>query len=393
MLPNYLKLSFRLLIRNPFFTFINVLGLSIGFAAFYILWPYSQSELNSDLFHNDYDRIARLSWHYRWTDDNQNWNEFYHPLNSCGGTKHIAEELSEIKELTRIVPQQFFKKSNQGFGSDVFFSVINKKGEKEFFKEKNTAYAEPNFFQFFSFPLILGEPKNVLAQPYSLVVSEKYARKYFANTNPINAIIYLNDSLPLKVTGVFKDFPRNTHLKFDVLLSTAGIKGIDTGIDMSGSTGWFGASYIKVNEGVEFGKFERTVNAQRKKFYGYCDHCEKSIFIQPLKDIVFTDLPQNPFTSKSRYVLTILQVLSFVILALAWINYASLSINTLHKRLPEMGMRKVAGAGSRDFIFQFLVEAMIINAFSFLVALTLIQLLKDPVEYFLEFYIEDWRIL
>ena len=396
MFFNYLKLSFRLLIRNPFFTFINILGLSIGFAAFYILWPYSQSELNSDRFHNEYDRIARLSWHNRWTDDGQNWNEFYHPGNDCGVTKRIAEELSEIKELTRVVPQQFFSKSIQGFGSEVFFSIINKNREKEFFKETNIAYAEPNFFQFFSFPLISGEPKNVLAQPYSLVVSEEYALKYFANTNPINAVIYLNDSIPLKVTGVFKDFPRNTHLNFDLLLSTAGIKGLDisgsAGFGASQIKGWLGASYIKVNEDVEFGMLERTINAQRKKFYGICDRCDNSVFIQPLMDIVFRDMFHNPFISKSRYVLTILQALSFIILALAWINYVSLSINVLHKRLPEMGARKVAGAGGRDFIFQFLVEAAIINVFSFLVALTLLQLVKGPVEHLFEFYIADLSI-
>ncbi len=77
MLLNYLKLAFRLLLRNPFFTFINVLGLSVGFAAFYILWPYTQSELKSDQFHKDYENIARLTWHHRWTDNNQHWDEFY----------------------------------------------------------------------------------------------------------------------------------------------------------------------------------------------------------------------------------------------------------------------------------------------------------------------------
>ena len=108
MLLNYLKLAFRLLLRNPFFTFINVLGLSVGFATFYILWPYAQSELKSDQFHKDYENIASLSWHHRWTDNNQDWNGFDYALNFCGIGKRIADEFSEVKDFTRLVPQREF---------------------------------------------------------------------------------------------------------------------------------------------------------------------------------------------------------------------------------------------------------------------------------------------
>ena len=151
MLINYIKLAIRLLIRNPFFTAINVLGLSMGFTAFYILWPYTQSELHSDQFHHDYEKIARLSWHHRWTDNNQNWDEFYHALNFCGIGRRIADEFTEVKDLTRIVLQKDFKKQQQGVGSKVFFAIYKSDSTKEYFREENVAFADPNFFQFFSF--------------------------------------------------------------------------------------------------------------------------------------------------------------------------------------------------------------------------------------------------
>ena len=97
MLLNYLKLAFRLLFRNPFFTFINVLGLSVGFATFYILWPYTRSELNSDQFHNDYENIASLSWRHRQTRQQPGLERgFDHALNFCGIGKRIADEFSEV---------------------------------------------------------------------------------------------------------------------------------------------------------------------------------------------------------------------------------------------------------------------------------------------------------
>jgi putative ABC transport system permease protein len=391
MLLNYLKLSFRLLVRNPFITGINVVGLSVGFTAFYILWPYTKSELISDQFHSDHEQIARLSWHHRWTDNNQDWDEFYHALNFCGIGKHITEEFSEVKELTRLIPQKYFVKKHQGLNSKIFMAVYKSDSTKELFQEENTAFADPNFFQFFSFPIQSGDAATVLAQPRSVVISQQQSRKYFGDTDPINSIIYLNDSMPLKVTGVFKNLPRNTHFKFDALISTAGFDDIDLRFDPNSEANWMGANYIKVNQGVRFADLQRKIDAQRKILYAHWKNCDPSVFVQPLKDIVFHDLVDNPFIHKSKNGLIILHVLSIAILFLAWTNYISFSITTLHRRLPELGTRKVVGARNRDFFIQFFVEAAIISFFSILLALTLIQLLKAPAEYLFHFYTVDWQ--
>ena len=392
MILNYVKLAFRLLLRNPFFTFINVLGLSVGFAAFYILWPYAQSELKSDQFHKDYENIARLTWHHRWTDNNQDWDEFYNAINFCGVANQIADEFSEIKDLTRFVPQKIFSKPLQGITNSMFFAVYKSDSAKELFSEENTAFADPNFFEFFSFPLELGDAATVLSQPASVVISQRHRIKYFGDANPINSIIYLNDSIPLKVTGIFQDLPKNTHFKFDIIITTAGVDGIDLPFNPDYMPDWMAANYVKINQGVRFDDLQKKIDDQRKKLYHW-ENTDPTVHVEPLRNIAFSESVQNPFIYKSKNALIILSVLSLVILFLAWTNYVSLSITTLHKRMPEIGTRKVVGARNRDFILQFLVQSAVINFFSVLLAITIVQLVKSPVETLFHFYVADWKIL
>src|SRR5687767_9079374 len=119
MFFNYFKLAIRLLTRNPFFTFINVLGLSIGFAAFIVLWPYAQSEFNADQFHKDANRIGRLS---RIIEEKRNAKNvsITLPNQNCGLAYQIANEFSEISDMTRIIPQPLFQQDQTGSDRDLF---------------------------------------------------------------------------------------------------------------------------------------------------------------------------------------------------------------------------------------------------------------------------------
>ncbi len=156
---------------------------------------------------------------------------------------------------------------------------------------------------------------------------------------------------------------------------------------------WIGANYIKVNEGVKLEDLQHKINDQRRDLYEHWANTDDSILVKSLKDIVFSDPVDNPFVYKSKNALNILRALSIIVLFLAWTNYVGLSITTLHKRMPEVGTRKVVGARNRDFIIQFFVESAIINLLSLLLALTLVQLVKSPVEYFLHFYVADWKTI
>ena len=392
MIFSYLKLSVRLLLRNPFFTIINTLGLSAGFTAFIILWPYAQSELNSDRFHANADRIGRLSRHVEGKKNPTTSYAIDIPIQHCGVARKIANEFTDIEDLTRIVLQPSFELNKTGCDTDVFFTVLSEANGKKIFREQRTAFADPNFFQFFSFPLLSGDPAHVLELPNSVVLSEKLAQKYFPDSSPLDKIIYLKGSIALKVTGVFQDLPKNTHMVFDMLISTTSIKKFNSTAPEDGT---LGHCYIKIKEGADFNTLHHALNKNRKRLYGICEDCHEEAItaftVQSLDDILFTPLPSNAFISRSKDFLAILSTLSFIILALAWINYVSLSVNMLNKRLAEFGTRKVVGATSSDFSFQFLTEAAILNALSFLVALTFVQLLKGQAIGSFGFYIIAWE--
>jgi putative ABC transport system permease protein len=391
MLLNYLKLSLRLLIRNPFIATINILGLSIGFAAFFILWPYAYSELTSHRFHKGYERIARLTWQHRYTDNKQDWHESDIAVNFCGVAKQIADEFNEVEDLTRFVPQGGFLKPLHGTGDKVFVSVYEGDSTKHFFREENVAFADPNFFQFFSFPLLKGDVSGILKQPGTVVLSHAVSTKYFGSRDPLNSIIYLSDSLPLKVTGVFDALPRNTYFHFDMVISTAGLDEIDDRFQARfDHPVWMGENFIRIREAATLTSLERQIDAKRKILYDNLKDADPTVRVEQLKDVAFSGASRSQ-VYKSRTALIILAALSFVILFLAWTNYVSLSISTLHKRMPEVGTRKVVGAGKKDFAIQFFVESAIINLFAVALSLTLVQLVRYPAEYLFHFYVIEWQ--
>ena len=163
MLLNYLKFSLRLLKRTPFFTFINVTGLSVGFATFLLLYPYTAYELKSDQYHKDSERIARLSGDFKWTDDNQNWNGFLAPFNFWGVASGIKNTFPQVEAVTRLVPQTLFKKERQGVDNELFVTVYNDlTNKKTSFRESRVIFADPNFFQFFTIPIQGVDPHQIL---------------------------------------------------------------------------------------------------------------------------------------------------------------------------------------------------------------------------------------
>jgi putative ABC transport system permease protein len=397
MILNYIKLSLRLLSRNPFITAINLLGLSIGFAAFFILWPYAYSELTTGQIHKDYERIARLTWHYRFTDNNRDWQEFFNSMNFTGVGKHVADEFTEVEALTRYVSQREFVWPEHGTGNKVLVTVYERDSSKRSFRQENVAFVDPNFFQFFSIPLINANADNVLAQPRTVVLSKANSIILFGTADPVNAILYLSDSIPLKVTGVFDELPRNTYFRMDMVISTAGFDKINErfgdSVDRwkSGGTAWMGECFIRIRDGVKMQTLEEKIDAFKKELYPKSDG-DPTIKLEPLKDIAFSDAGLSQIY-KSRSALIILATLSVIIVFLAWTNYVSLSISTLHRRMAEVGTRKVVGATRNDFAIQFLVESTIINLLALVLALTLVQLVKSPAEYLFHFYVVDFQTI
>ena len=212
MFLNYLKLSLRQLVGNPFFSSINIVGLAIGFAAFYTLWEFSISELKADQYHKDYDRIARIGLNWRWTDDGgKTWGHIK------GGAQPVylpgpaLIDNPDIEASVQIMNQPQFTESKIGHGNQVIILIQNSQNQHNVFKEEKAVYASANLFSFFSIPLIYGQPDRVLNEAGFVVLSHSTAVKYFGEKDPTGELLRLNDIFTLKVSGVYADLPHNTH--------------------------------------------------------------------------------------------------------------------------------------------------------------------------------------
>lgn len=401
MINSYLKLSVRILLRNPFFTFINVAGLSTGLAVFFVLWQHSNYELKSDQFHCDYERIYRAYNDFRFAEG-EYWNHYvFSSLPPILGTL-MKEKYDEIEEMSRIIHQKNFEAVRwRGPQTDtanysrlspkVILSFTDNQANKVFFKEHRCAFADPNFFQFFSIPLIYGQPQRVLEPANSVVLSETIAAKYFGKDSPIGQTLVWNDQESFIVTGIFKDLGSNTHLNVDILFST---RHVSSRIEHSDPYQETAITYFKVRKDADITTLEKGLLVETELLWNYKEWFPGSTstaHFQPLTEAAFQIFENDAYVPKSRLKLQVFLSVGFVALIMAWINYLNLKLSTQTARMTEFASRKVVGAGVTDFIRQFLVESLVINVVSIVVAVTLIQLLRMPLELYFQLRIPDWN--
>ena len=367
---------------------------------FFILWQYTQSELRSDQQWKDADQIYRLGAIGRWTDDKTKWDESYFATNIPSLVDQIVPQYPEIIEVTRILSQEnvrgmtMEKSCVTEHGPDIFFSVQNGTDMKRL-KEEGLAYGDPNLFTFFGLPLIEGRPESALKLAGSITLSEKLAVKYFGTTHVLGKTVLINDKISLTVTGVFKDLPRNTHLLFDAVVSSEGIRN-----QYNTFTGEVHAPvhYVKIREGVDVPELSQRINAEmhpqiKAPYAGNSDTGDAETYLQPLSEMPFQSYIADNYNTKSALVLRILQATAMAILFLAWINYINLASAANLKRMKEVATRRTMGAKVYELTTQFVLEAFTTNLFALCLALTLVQLLRSPMESVFGFYLLSWESL
>ena len=392
MFLNYLKLAIRLLYRNPFYTLINVSGLAVGMVSFYILWEYSTSELKSDQYHKDADRIARIGYNWESTDDGgSTWGHTLVGSAKSTLATSVKDEFPEVESYVRILEQPLFTTNVVNHGRRISLSTLDK-NEDRIFKEDRAVYADPNLFEFFSIPLVYGEPTQVLSEPNQVVLSQSTAQKYFGAIDPRGELLKLNDTLTLKVSGVFENLPHNTHLNLDLVISNAALQ-----------TKWntaylaFAQTYVKLSNGA-FREFENKLKKQNKRYWGEISkdfpNIRVTMFVQPLNEIAFSQsFLFDYFQPKSKSFLLTLAFISISVLIMAWVNYVNLSASQTNRRLKEVATRKVSGASGADMVKQFMVESSLINLLALTLSFTLIQLVRHPVQLFFKIQITEFSSL
>ena len=393
MLLSYLKLSLRLLARNPFFTGINVIGLAIGFASFYALWEYSTTELKADQYHKDADRMARIGINWNWSDDGEKtWGHLTLGYAKSTIYPKVSDDFPEVESTLRILTQPEFATELVNHEDQIVISLEDKNGAQQIFKEEKVIYADSNLFTFFSIPLVHGQPQHVLDGANYVVLSQTTAIKYFGEGDPTGELLKLNDTTTLKVSGVYEDLPHYTHLNFELVISNAAL------LNKWNNAYWNATiCYIKLNTS-SFTDFETKLNQRTNQYFANnlrdYPQAKMDLFVQPLEEIPFSEnFNGDYFYPKSKPFLLTLAFIALSVLVMAWVNYINLSVTRTTRRFKEIATRKVSGAGSSDMIAQFVTEALVTNALALALSFTLIQIIRSPVSVLFNIQIADFSSL
>ncbi len=376
MLKNYIKITFRNLIKYKFYSLTNILGLAVGFGCFLLISLYINNELSYDNFHNDPDRIFRV---LRVADDESTIREI--GVTSAPYAEALKNDFPlAIESVTRLNP------------SDGLVEYKDKS-----FIEKKIYFADDNFFEFFNFPLISGDANTVLKEANNLLLSKEMAVKYFGNSNPVGEIITIDKNFTFQVTGIFDNTNLNSHLEFDFLGS------IKLFQQFRGYTDWWNNSlytYVKLKNPLLEKELESQFAGFMEKYFG--DYFEETgrpigLTLEPLEDIYFNNETSFDFVLHGdKQNVYIFSVIAFFVLFIACINFVNLTTARSSRRAKEVGLRKVIGAERKSLIFQFLGEALLFSLISLLIAVILIELLlpsfnsfigKDLSINFSDFYI------
>jgi len=351
MIKNYFKVAYRNLKKNKAYAFISVSGLAIGLAVCTLLLLYVQNEFSYDRYNTNADNIYRLT-----LPDN--------PYHAPKIAPKLAEALPEIKDFVRILPRD---------------SEIIEYEDKRF-KEKYIAFADPALLRIFSFQFISGDNKTALDEPFSTVISEKFAQKYFGNENPIGKVLKSGNEFDYTITGVMKDMPQNSHFRYDIIFTLSGADKVFG--SLMDHWGWQNFHvYFQLQEGFSKSSLEEKCEKLIQPIYNpYNPDYEKSPYpiyaFQNLKDIhlysahMKNDIqPQNSIT----YVL-IFSAIGILILLIACFNYINLLTANATTRMKEIGIKKVIGATRNQLAFQFVGEAFLVLFISLIISLIIVQM-------------------
>lgn len=372
MFSNYLKITLRALLKNKVYSFINISGLAIGIAGALLIFHYVSFESSYEKFIDGSEDMYRVSLELY-----QNGEFVYHSAENyppVGET--MVNDFPEVIEWAHLY--------NMGSKNNVVITYEEGEGEPIKLKHRKFLYASPSTLSMFSAQMVEGEAESALNEPYSMVISESMAEKYFGNESAIGKRLRLRDddynNENCFVTGVFKDLPANTHLKYDVLISTGTIYGRWDGAMTRYKTGWVRKdfySYIKVlpNTDVEAleAKLPEMIN---RNMPGLADlNAQHVMHLQPMNRIhLDSQLSDEAELNGSAEPVTFLSIIAIFIVFIAWVNYVNLATSRSLDRAREVGIRKVLGSLRGQLIRQFLFESVIINFLAVVLALGIVAL-------------------
>ena len=352
---NHLKISYRNLVKNKVYSFINILGLSVGIASVMLIAIYVSYETSYDKFFDDSDRIHRVAL-----------ERIYPGRVKMFGTSSIMlaptlkQYYPQVEEVTRL--HRLF------FNNEL---TVTTEDDNQTFTEKRFLFADSAFFRVFSHEFIQGNPETALNNVNGVVLTESTANKYFNTTDVLNKTVNLNGA-PLQISGVIKDVPSNSHIHFDLMGSTFSLPFLNNAISIGSWINPWVFTYVKLKEGVDPMIFEKEF-PQLSETYGGANYVQAqganwkeeghsfNYFFQPIESIhLKSKLDVEVEANSDISYVYIITVIAIIILTISSINFINLSIARSTERAKEVGIRKVMGSQRSALISQFLTESIFI---------------------------------
>ncbi len=373
MFALFLKTAFRSLTKRKGYAALNIFGLTLGITSCLLIFKYVAFERSYDSFQPKSSQVYRVQ-----LDDYQNGKlAVLDASNYAALAPALKKDFPEIEEATR-----FFK---------THMLLSNDKSNVRF-SESKIFYAEPSFLDMFGVHLIEGDPKSALEGSEKIVISEDLAQKYFNSTQVLGRILNWKVNgytAPLQVTGVFKNYPGNSHIRFSALVSYKSFanRTRDPNGNSDVEDSWFWTdfyTYIRLKPGADPKKLqaalpafaERHVNNLSENLSNH-DH---SVFqMIPLQDIhLYSHYTEEAEPTGDGKSVAFLYMIGFIILGIAWVNYINMATARSLERAREVGVRKLLGAVRKNLIVQFMVEGFLINILALLFALIISFMLIKP---------------
>ncbi|MET0635281.1 MAG: ABC transporter permease [Chitinophagaceae bacterium] len=335
MFRNYIKIAWRNLVRNKMYATITIAGITVGLAAFWLIALYVADEFTYDRYHKNADRIFRVAQHTRWEGGNISQASTSAPF-----AGELKKEFAEIQEATRIVIE--------GNG------IISFKTKK--LQVNDIFFADSNVFNVFTIPFLHGDPKTALMAPQTIVITESLAKKLFSDPAlALNQTIHFENNYPNLVTGVIKDIPENSHMRFSALRSMPNYTG-----------GWQNFNvftYLLLKENTDYKALEKKLpQFAAKTIMAIMKVTDYRMELQPLKSIHLNSNLQVEVSNNSSLTrVYIFMAIAILVLIIAVINYMNLATARASVRIREVGVRKVVGSGRGHLVAMFITEAIVIT--------------------------------
>ena len=352
MIRNLIKTAVRHILKHPGYSFLNVLGLTLGITSALFLLIYVSDEVSYDRYHEKADRIYRVSSRITETDDQFTWIVAQIPFGP-----QVAQDYPEVEAYVRFfnMPRALYEYEDKEFVEEDFF------------------YADSALFDIFTYRVIRGDARRALLEPNKIVLTETVAARYFGDGDPVGRTLTSGNSA-YEVTGVIEDVPSNSHFRFGALASRTNLP------EQIGSWGNFGVfTYLLFPEGLDVKAFEEKMQgmyaAYMELIFGPVN-VKVEYLLEPIREIhLYSTKEGEPEPTGSITYVYIFAIVAIFLVLIAAMNYMNLSTARSSGRAREVGLRKVVGSRRGPLVLQFLSESVIFTVLSLAISIILLMAL------------------